>query len=323
MCNCDNFISLFCAHWGGYSFLWLGNTNAKWGLVAVTVFFMLSGCLLYYNHDEVHKDEVKEFYKKRWKQIFPSFYLAYVFVLLIQIFRHGNEQFAGKRPWTFIFTLTGMDGYLTAAIPNYYILGEWFLGAIIILYIIYPLLCKLVNLAPIIFAVIASALFLVTFNFEMLNQESFRNIFACIFSFAVGIYVMKYRLYRSKAFNWFCLASFITIAFLPININENILNHVEGILLFFGLFAIGSIIMNGGICSRIIAFISGISYEIFLLQHAAVSMTIKVISPSQYWKETILVILIIIMTIISAWILMNIRKILVEKIGKGLARHSK
>ena len=57
---------------GGYSFLWLGNTNAKWGLVAVTVFFMLSGCLLYYNHDEVHKDEVKEFYKKRWKQIFPE-----------------------------------------------------------------------------------------------------------------------------------------------------------------------------------------------------------------------------------------------------------
>jgi hypothetical protein len=53
---------------GGYSFLWLGNTNAKWGLVAVTVFFMLSGCLLYYNHDEVHKDEVKEFYKKSAKK---------------------------------------------------------------------------------------------------------------------------------------------------------------------------------------------------------------------------------------------------------------
>lgn len=308
---------------GGYSFLWLGNTNAKWGLVAVTVFFMLSGCLLYYNHHEVHKDEIKRFYKKRWVQIFPSFYLAYVFVLLIQIFRHGNEQFAGKRPWTFIFTLTGMDGYLTAAIPNYYILGEWFLGAIIILYALYPLLCKLVNSASIIFAVIVSALFLGTFNFEMLNQESFRNIFACIFSFALGIYVMKYQLYNKNAFNWICLVVFIVIAFLPIKTNENIINHIEGILLFFGLLAIGSVIMNHGVCSKIIAFISGISYEIFLLQHAAVAMTIKVISPSQYWKKTFLVILIVAITIFSAWILMNFRKLLVKQTGKAFIRYSK
>ena len=36
-----------------------------------------------------------------------------------------------------------MDGYLKSVVEDYYIIGEWFLGALIIIYICFPLLKKI------------------------------------------------------------------------------------------------------------------------------------------------------------------------------------
>lgn len=49
--------------------------NGLWGDVIVSVFFMISGAVLFLNNSEV-KDWLG-FYKKRWKSIFPDFYIIY------------------------------------------------------------------------------------------------------------------------------------------------------------------------------------------------------------------------------------------------------
>ena len=50
--------------------------NGNWGLVFVTMFFMLSGALLYKNNSTIMS--YKSFYVKRWKSIFPMFYMAFL-----------------------------------------------------------------------------------------------------------------------------------------------------------------------------------------------------------------------------------------------------
>lgn len=41
-----------------------------------------------------------------------------------------------------LLSLLGMDGYFQYRGPNYYLIGEWFFGAIVFLYILYPLFAK-------------------------------------------------------------------------------------------------------------------------------------------------------------------------------------
>ena len=58
--------------------------NGNWGYTFVTIFFIVSGGLLYHNYSD--KMNIKTYYKKRWKSIFPMFYLAYIAVELEYIF---------------------------------------------------------------------------------------------------------------------------------------------------------------------------------------------------------------------------------------------
>ena len=78
-------------------------------------------------------------YMKRWKAVYPSFYIAYI-MLFIWYIRFNRTFFTGRSPLTLVFTVLGMDGYLAGAVPTWYILGEWFLGAIILCYVLYPLI---------------------------------------------------------------------------------------------------------------------------------------------------------------------------------------
>lgn len=56
----------------------LSFANGSWGDVIVTVFFVISGGMLYLNNNEI--PSLKKFYYKRFKSIFPMFYI--VFLLL-------------------------------------------------------------------------------------------------------------------------------------------------------------------------------------------------------------------------------------------------
>ena len=45
----------------------------------------------------------------------------------------------------FVWTLLGLDGYLNSIVPTFTMVGEWFLGAIIIVYLLFPLQYRLVS----------------------------------------------------------------------------------------------------------------------------------------------------------------------------------
>ena len=126
-----------------------------WG---VSLFFIISGAALMYVYQE--KLEYKRFYKKRFESLYPMFWMAYI-IAFIGLFYLNKGMFLQAPKKNFILTIIGFDGYLAANVPTFYILGEWFLGCIILFYVLFPLLRTGVNKYPKATVVVTAMIYLV------------------------------------------------------------------------------------------------------------------------------------------------------------------
>ena len=113
--------------------------NGRWGVAVVYVFFMISGASLFYRYGTEERLDAAAYYKRRIISIYPLFYLAYILGFMYVFWARGRvyEYVPG---WAMIWTVLGMDGYLNSILPTFTMVGEWFLGAIIIVYALFPLL---------------------------------------------------------------------------------------------------------------------------------------------------------------------------------------
>ena len=91
-----------------------------------------------------------------------------------------------------------MDGYISKQVDTWYTIGEWFIGAILICYILYPFLLYFIKTSEAAVIITLISLFLIFLDWRMLNQNSFRNIFSCLISFVLGIIFVKYKLYSDQ-----------------------------------------------------------------------------------------------------------------------------
>ena len=165
------------------------------GYTLVTVFLIISGALLYYNHETVSSARI--FYASRCRAIFPSYYIAYLLASAgTLIFK--RTFYADKSIATFPLTLIGMDGYFAGSIRTYRLVGEWFVGAIIIAYLFYPLILKALKKYELFTVASGIVVFFVLLDWRMLAQHPFRNVVSILTSFAFGILITRYKLYKSS-----------------------------------------------------------------------------------------------------------------------------
>ena len=143
------------------------------------------------------------------------FYLAYFIVLAYYFVRYTSLNPFGveREKWTFILTLIGMDGYLCPVVPNYYFLGEWFLGCIILLYILFPVL-RLLLLKTNTYVAIAiiGVVYICTiefYPFENYPIEYF--VLARLLEFFLGMFVVEYMPKIRK--NVVCIAGLMVVLF--------------------------------------------------------------------------------------------------------------
>lgn len=247
--------------------------NGKWGeTTIVTIFFALSGASLYYNHSQIGIKDCKKFYFGRFKGIFPMFYLLWLFLYYQKVCAAKTFLYNGN-PKYFILSLFGMDGYLNYRYsPNYYIIGEWFLGALVLTYLCYPLLawcmkhCKILTTAVLLIGFIS----LYHTQFFLIQKE--RNLITCLLAFWLGMLFIEYMDFLTK---WQLVIPAAVIAcitlFIPLPVDSLVCMQITSICLFFVLYFVGTYIMKLKYIRNFIQYSSRISYPIFLLQHIVMS----------------------------------------------------
>lgn len=124
------------------------------GYVGVTLFFIASGAALMYVYDK--ECILKTYYKKRFMGIYPMLWITFIFAFCIQFFQYKGYDYTIPK-YNIIYSVLGFDALVFAAniTKTFYVVGEWFLGVIIILYIIFPLLRKCVLKYPWVFLMLA------------------------------------------------------------------------------------------------------------------------------------------------------------------------
>lgn len=105
-----------------------------------TLFFIVSGASLCYTAPASFG--AKAFYKKRVRAVYPMFWLAWLLCFSIRFVTRPGF-YAGAKTITLILTVLGLDNFAVAAGwvgQDFACVGEWFLGSILFLYLLFPIL---------------------------------------------------------------------------------------------------------------------------------------------------------------------------------------
>jgi len=297
--------------------------NGDWGSALVVTFFMLSGASLYYNYSDSlgnGKSSLGLYYYKRWMSIFPMYFLSFFSVEIIKMISAHNILFRGN-PLKYVFTLLGLDGYLTGVVPVAYNLGEWFTGAIIILYIIFPLLLFFFKKKPVLTFIGVTVLFILTLNIPIVNPYPFRSITSISMCFVTGMFFIKYRHIFDRPYCAIpCIAGCLILLIFELPIPTSIVFHLTGILLFISLYTAGRLIMKNRIVSAAFSRLSRISYAVFLTHHVIILIILKNMSPVKPLPVLALLCGTTIVILIAAEILTLLTNVIMRRIDPALRK---
>lgn len=125
------------------------------GSIGVSMFFMLSGARLMYTWRGTRR-----FYISRLKNIYPMYWIAFAVATMADFLLYRG--ITSDSLFKLLISIAGLDGYLLQLgylSTGFYKLGEWFLGCILMLYIIFPLLHLGVEKCPIVTMALALVLY--------------------------------------------------------------------------------------------------------------------------------------------------------------------
>lgn len=249
---------------GGISLLNLGGVNITLGNYAVSLFLVLSGAGLMYTYEKTF--ELKEFYKKRILTIYPIYYITFTAAFLVRIIlERGMEH--GAPVWTFLLTVLGIDGWIGEVIPNYGLVGDWFVGCILGIYLLFPLLRKGINQKPHAFMAVYALLFLLLEHFYPLAFPRRNDVFLRAFEVLLGMYFMK----LNRKVTWKCVSVSVILLGIIFAVRipwatAYVLTPVAGICLFLVL-VFFSKWFEGERIKRVVFCLSRYSFPTFLLHH--------------------------------------------------------
>ena len=146
-------VLIVCYHWNTHCYVNLIKTpeliplhiaGGNIATIGVSLFFVLSGASLMVVYRR--KCEIRKYLWRRFLSIYPAYWFTYI-VMFIYVHILRKRTIHGEF-WTWIVTFLGMDGLLNGILPVIYLIGEWFVGCIVWLYLLFPLLRKAVLKYP-------------------------------------------------------------------------------------------------------------------------------------------------------------------------------
>lgn len=252
------------------------------GDFGVTLFFIISGAALMVTYRE--RLTAKTFYRKRFVGIYPMFWIAWIIgTAYFIIANHGVPANNGPVK-SVIWTILGVDGLVSMFhVPTMYLLGEWFLGVIIIFYLVFPLLRWAILRHPIVTALILLALYGATLAWFQQPRDYPAAIILTMRlpELAFGMYFARY-VKKVHILTLVPAAAVLVLSSLYPNFNENIATTGVGIAAFLVL-VVAAPYLDGKPTRAFVGLISTYSYAIFLVHHVIIAQVMARMDPLTFF----------------------------------------
>ena len=291
--------------------------NMNLGMIACGLFVLISGATLALKGRE---EEPISFYKKRLIRVLIPFYIAYIIYFIIKAITYKTIFIYGGIPkWRFIFTLFGIDEYLSANGVRTFSLGigEWFLGCILLCYLVYPFLYKAHRKNKYLTFVVMTIWFLfINYNYSSFNFviPSHMNFLCQIYNFYLGIVLID-KATLPKLKKWLLVITIPIIAFFyfykpVIMMPDNIKTTIVLVAIFISFYELEDVISSFAWLRTFTVFFNKISLEIYLVHHFVIYQVDYMLGYRQLnGIETLMVIVFdLVMTVVLA--------IIVEKLSE-------
>lgn len=256
-----------------------------WGVLGVSFFIVLSGASLSLGSFD-RKESFLRFYLRRMRTLLPPFWIAWAVCQLIH-FGFNGSMFAGREIVSLVPTLFGMDSYLGSMVPTYGLVGEWYVGFIVLLYLLAPAVYRLVRKAP---AVALPALFVLSVSALRLtpvlrdfvpfwHANPRFNVLPHVFEFASGMAIV---LFLRRRFRRYAVAALLSLACVAIHLSFfdgpwfafTPCGILVSVAAFTGLCFVLDTIRFGPVFSGLLASLGKASYLAFLYHHRIVFLFI-------------------------------------------------
>lgn len=240
------------------------------GNIGVGLFFILSGASLQYSSGVITRKNLKQFYLKRIKAIYPCFWIAFFVATLVNFMWYRGMTHAAAEK--IFISILGLDGYSMLIIGRgyeFYQVGEWFLGCIIIIYLFYPILSNALNSYPKLTTLIIMLMYIG-------GVQTFKEhwFFLQFPYFILGILYVKIFKNYPKVYLW--IPTIVMIA-IRIIFNDYLHPLTIAIIINWGLFLgfvsfFDEINIKSDIIKTRLAFFSDLTYPAFLVHHKLITL---------------------------------------------------
>lgn len=239
--------------------------NDNIGSIGISLFIMLSGASLMLRYRE--KFSWKDYLFKRFLSIFPTFWVGYIIIFVV-LFIINTGLHTNANPWTFLLTVIGMDGFLYYKIPNYYLVGEWFVGFILIMYVLFPFLRIGLLKRPLltIITIFGGYIIAVTNYTTVFNIDIIHNPLTRLPEFLLGMLLVRYM----EKVNIKLLLPSVIIAVYFFLFEVDIPHIYRALIIsstLFMVFSTISHIIKRESIRRLFLFISKYSFPAFIIHH--------------------------------------------------------
>ena len=291
--------------------LFLYHANGSWGTTLNYLFFALSGYLLQMKYGQPGNLHLQTFYYKRWKATIPAHLAVFLFAFCMNVFSLGKLFYLDIPKWQLLLSFVGMDGYATLIAPTYFITGEWFLGAILMAYIVYPLLRWIAGLRWIRYVFLGGllGLYALLFQIDVGPLSPSINPITCLLSFYVGMLGAEHS--GILKINWVAAVSLILCVVLfaiPMGGETVTKMTLAGWCLVIVLYRIGCILCKNPIISRITLTLSALSYPVFLIHHRIILKVLTGFNSTSTLRSLVALALSLFSTLILAAVLDHLMK---------------
>lgn len=245
-------------------------SNVYIGDLGVSLFLIISGAALMYVYEQ--ECRLKTFYKKRFLNIYPMFWLGYLCVFLVEFYR--NQGLNPDIPrYKILYSILGMDAYMSAfGDVNFSMVGEWFLGFIILFYLIFPALRKWMLVHPVSLAAAALVCYAVCLFFR--NPHNAVLLPVLLPRILFGMFFVK----AKRKVGWrtalLSLAVVVGNSFLPWEIDGTLQATYVGIAVFLILVYLADY-LSWKPFREICACICKYSYAIFIIHHVVINYMVR------------------------------------------------